>query len=45
MAVRLDRSSRYCSPIEHGLGLSGVIPEVLRVGGGDPFTALGPTHA
>lgn len=45
MAVRLDRSSHYCSPIEHGLGLLGVIPEVSRVGGGDPFTALGYPHA
>lgn len=44
-AVHLDRRDHHCSLAEHGLGLSGVIPEVLQVGGGDPFTALGCPHA
>lgn len=45
VAVRLDRRDNHCSLAEHGLGLSGVISKVLRVGGGDPFTALGLSHA
>lgn len=45
MAVHLDRSGHNCSLVEHGLGLLGMIPEVLQVGGGDPFTAQGLSHA
>jgi len=44
-AVHLDRRHHYCSLVEHGLGLWGVISKVLQVGGGDPFTALGLSHA
>lgn len=44
-AVHLDRSGHNCSLAEHGLGLLGMIPGVLWVGGGDPFTAQGLHHA
>lgn len=45
MAVRLDRRRDHCSTTELGLGLRRVIAVVWKVGGGDPFTALGLADA
>lgn len=45
VAVRMDRDSDYCSSAEHRLGFRRVIAGVLKVSGGDPFTALRQSNA